>query len=185
MGAGGNSAQYTSAPCACVELCYVINWDVLEDAGSSEWNISQRKWFLYGVELPHTIASSSSGGPSVSRPALIGRPGTRASSLELALHPTPRSYPLVNRILLLNDMNEAQDCLNTCVPSLSIKSEWFPALLDIHSNTDACPVIHNTTLEIIFLATHTKCRHRSVFCFLVQVLRLCCCRSRDSFDSWE
>lgn len=42
-------------------------------AGSSEWNISQRKWLLCGLELPYTIASSFRGGPSVSRPALISR----------------------------------------------------------------------------------------------------------------
>lgn len=121
-------------------LC--IDRAVLGNAGRYEWNISQWKWFLYGAELPHTIASSSSEGPSVSRPPLIGRPGTRASSLKLALHPTPRSYALVNQILLLNDMNEAQDCLNTCVPSLSFKSEWFPVVLHIHSNTGTCPDLY-------------------------------------------
>lgn len=199
MGAKRNTVQSIHlAPHACIKLCctiwYIIDREVLGNAGSSEWNISQRMWLFYGVELPHTIASSSSGGPSVSRPALIGRPGTRASSLELALHPTPWSYPLVNRILLLNDMNEAQDCLSTCVPSLSIKSEWFPVLLDIYSNIDTCPVIHKDTVkskekhfEIIFLAILYKCRHRRVFC-LVQVLHLNCCDESWLFQfiwGWE
>lgn len=72
------------------------------------------------AELTHTQTSSSCGGPSVSRPALIGCRGTRAFSLEhrgaLTPHPTPRSCPLVHWIHLLSDAGEAvENCLNTCV----------------------------------------------------------------------
>ncbi|KAI4820246.1 hypothetical protein KUCAC02_028230 [Chaenocephalus aceratus] len=56
------------------------------------------------VRLSHD-SSFSSGGPSVSRSALIRRTGTRAFSLgtERSTIHTPRSPALVHWILLLSD----------------------------------------------------------------------------------
>lgn len=97
-----------------------------------------------GAELMNesSKASSSIEGLSVSRWALISRPGTRA--LSLALHSPLQTHPLVHPILLMSDMGEARAGLaqlaapywvTSVTPCFSCPSSqhWRPTLLERHT----------------------------------------------------